>query len=161
MFGIKSGLSLATVVCMAAQLTGCHAAPKGSPATTFRIDLAIPQADRKAIRDAGEKVTVDVYYFGTPTAQHQGEADQAGRIRLGDDLFDVGPDAPGLTVSGAGIDHKLLGHVIDEMPHVMINAYSTDKAGSETHRIDCHYYFGTIAEAKAHPAEVSCETGTP
>lgn len=141
---------------LAIGLCQCQAKETGSPETTFDIDLNIAPDTLKTLQAAGDKVTVDVYYFGPATPEHQKDADEEGRIRLGDDLFDVKPGVRTLKVTGAGIDRSLLGQVVNREPHVMVWAYSTDTVGQNTQRISCDYAFAAIRDARTRPVKVTC-----
>lgn len=153
---MKRGLYIEGLVLMALGLSQCQKPEKGSPETTFQIDVNFTPDVLRDMQAAGDKVTVDIYYYGLAAPDHKAEADLQGRVRLGEDLVDIKPRNQSFTVTGSGIDRTLLSHVIDRTPYAMISAYSTRTDGTMTNRITCDYFIGRIRDAQTHPAKVSC-----
>jgi len=142
-------------------LCQCQTQPKGSPETTFRIRLSFTPDVLKTLQAEGDGINVDVYYYGLAGTQYTADADQVGRIRLGDDVFEVKPANVTLIVNGSGIDRSLLPRIIDGAPYVLISAASVGETGAAPLQITCSEYTGKISEAQLHPAEITCGPYSP
>ncbi|MGZ5095948.1 MAG: YARHG domain-containing protein [Burkholderiales bacterium] len=117
----------------------------------LRIELT-PGARKKLVEN-DETITVAAYYFGNSKRSEGGNP--PGDIDLGQDRFEVGPDAPA-TVPARTFDRRLLDRVYNRTPIVNVNVFSSRKIFKDN-ILDCSGPQDPVVELAKHPQTVTCK----
>lgn len=146
------------------------AGPNAAPAVSTEDDASVPsdgpyaydvavtftEASAKKLMDMGERVTVAGYYWGVPTAEAKGRADEQGQIPLGEDMVEIGPLNGHVTMPGVGLNTARLKDVEGGKPQLLVNVYSA-RLKHNDNLLDCGIFEGPVTEAQGKTPEISCK----
>ncbi len=144
-----------------AALALCQCAPPAKtipPQQAFDVNVAIAPAAMTRLQELGDNVVVDVYYYGFPKPGAKAPVDDIGRVRLGDELYEIKLTATRVTVTPTELDPDLFSQVIE--PRAQITVYSRTAQNSADDVLECTMFNGTFANtAKAVPT-ITCALPT-
>jgi hypothetical protein len=119
----------------------------------FRIELTAP-ALRKLVEN-GETIRIAAMYFGNTKRANANDAD--GDVALGDDFFDIAPEAAnGTTIPVRPFARRELEPIFDRTPRVNFNIYSSRKVFKDN-LLDCSGPQDSVVELAKEVQVVRCK----
>lgn len=136
-------------------LSQCTPAPKLPPQPSFDVKVAITPEGIAALQGAGDHAVVDVYYYGFPKPGVSAPIDQIGRVRLGNELYEIKATDTQVHVTPTLMDPVLFTKVVE--PYAQITVYSRNKQHSADEMLECSYYRSKVAGMVTTGAAVTCD----
>ena len=147
-----------TVSLAALVLCQCTQAPKAKlpPQQQFDVNVAMTPDAIAKLQGLGDNAVVDVYYYGFPKPDAKPEVDQIGRVRLGNDLFEMNKvTTTKVHITPTDLDPDLTNQVI--VPYAQITVYSRTAQNSADEVVECNSYHGTFAMAAQATVTITCD----
>ncbi len=145
--GIQGGMAMLRCLCVMMALA--------SPATAqnvVELRLTFDDETRLTLAQIGERVTVNVWLYGEPSAEGRDYANDMGQVYLGTETFDIWPDDQTLQLGSslAGAPTELV-----QEPMMNVNIY-TSRIADENNLIDCEVIDGPFSQLVAEPQTAAC-----
>ena len=148
-------LCLAPLAIGLCQCDGLKSKPKAPSPYAASVRLAYTPMARAAMIANKDTLVVNAYYYGDPTPQSVGKADELHRISLSDERYGWTVDAHEIKIDG-NIDTSLLPE-IQGAPQLLVHAYSIKPDATQDELLRCKTWIGTVKEAQARAPLIACE----
>jgi hypothetical protein len=135
---------------VAAMLT--MSAPAAEAQETIELRLAFDDETRMTLARIGERVTVNAWFFGEPTAAGKAFVDKMDQVYLGTETYDIWPVDQTLILGGSlgGMPADLV-----VQPMINVNVY-TSRIKDENNLIQCGIIEGPTKDLSAAPQSIAC-----
>lgn len=160
-----SRIMLSTAALAVLALVQCSPAPPETPAESspkpvdYGYDVAVtltPAAAQK-LAARGDKLTLEVLYYGNVTPQTASMADPAdGTLHLNTDKVEVEPVSQTVHMTGAGVDPARLPYITQQKPLALLNVYGS-RNGKKDPVIACRVFQDYVTAAQEKPVAIPCD----
>ena len=121
----------------------------------FTIQIALTPRAAAKLASLGEGITVAAMYSGSPKPAYRRQADEEGRLYLGDERITAPGRAGPVRITGSKVLRNRLGWVRGPVV-VLINVYSARLKGPNN-ILDCGIYEGPVAAIAASDSTIRCD----
>lgn len=136
-------------------LTQCTPTPKLPPQPAFDVIVSLTPAAAAKVRSFNGSVLIDAYYYGFPKPGVAAEIDEVGRVRLGDESYEIRPPVTKARVVPTDLDVILYAKVVEPYVQISANGYNMGEEG-----LSCSYFHGSLASAAKTGAAITCDVAT-
>jgi hypothetical protein len=127
-------------------------APAAQAQDMIKLRLTFDDETRLTLARIGERVTVNAWFFGEPTAAGKAFVDEMDEVYLGTETYDIRPVDQTLILGGSmgGMPADL---VVD--PMINVNVF-TSRIKDENNLIQCGIIQGPTRDLSAAPQSIAC-----